>query len=274
LEDLLDEKREIDGAPDWVNASLPLIARRNLRLEPYPQGEGFILIGKGRLEEDAGDDEPSGTTPVLLDEHLRDVEAAAREYRPLTGLHAPAHEFAASLHDYGKADIRFQALLRKGDRMAAQLAPKPLAKSGAIPLSRSERARNRSMSGLPDGFRHELLSLLFAEDVCKLEEAGSNLALHLIASHHGFCRPFPQPVLDPNPPSVSFACRSISEKERVDRRPHSLAGGAPDRFWQLTRRFGWWGLAYHEALFRLADWAASGAEVEREAEKAKEASAK
>jgi CRISPR-associated endonuclease/helicase Cas3 len=276
LEDLLDEKGEIDGAPDWVKAALHS-ARRHLRLEPYPSGEGFVLIGKRQprtQEEDAGNDEPSRTTPVLLDRHLRDVEEAVRKYRTLTGEHAPAHEFAARLHDYGKADIRFQALLRKGDRMAAQLAPKPLAKSGAIPLSRNERTRNRSMSGLPDGFRHELLSLIFAEDACELDDAARALALHLIASHHGFCRPFPQPVIDPDPPDVSFASRSISGKERADRRAHSLVGGTPDRFWQLTRSLGWWGLAYHEALFRLADWAASGAEAEREPDEAMEATAK
>lgn len=36
-----------------------------------------------------------------------------------------------------------------------------------------------------------------------------------------------------------------------------LSDGTEERFWALTRRLGWWGLAYLELLLRLADQAVS-----------------
>jgi CRISPR-associated endonuclease/helicase Cas3 len=90
-----------------------------------------------------------------------------------------------------------------------------------------------------------------------------DLLLHLIGSHHGRCRPF-APVVeeDPNPVAVSYGSWAASSDHGLDR----AGSGVCDRFWRLTRRYGWFGLAYLEALVRLADWRESEVEEDREPE--------
>jgi CRISPR-associated endonuclease/helicase Cas3 len=86
-----------------------------------------------------------------------------------------------------------------------------------------------------------------------------DLVLHLIASHHGHARPFAPLSIDPEPPSVcgqlgEYVIKLSTEKRTELIPAHRLDSGIPERFWRLTRRYGWWGLAYLEAILRLGDW--------------------
>ena len=90
-----------------------------------------------------------------------------------------------------------------------------------------------------------------------------DLVLHLVASHHGWCRPF-APVEDPGPEvAIEWA---HDGQQLTTSSAHGLASiGATvvDRFWSLTEKYGWWGLAWLETLVRLADHCASRAEQEQ-----------
>jgi CRISPR-associated endonuclease/helicase Cas3 len=162
---------------------------------------------------------------------------------------------AARLHDVGKSDPRFQALLHGGNPWAAQAAGMLLAKSDALPTGRREGRRARLESGYPVAGRHELLSVRLIESAPGLLESAHDpeLVLHLVASHHGFCRPFAPVVTDDEPLEVEHAtlghrmsAGSATGLERMD-------SGVTERFWRLVRRYGWWGLAWLETLMRLAD---------------------
>jgi CRISPR-associated endonuclease/helicase Cas3 len=242
---------ELDGVswPHDFISRLDKLSRK--RLSAYPgKRTSYVLEARRNVRAHQGSD------PVFLDEHLADVESATGDLA--MGLAADLQDALtgmAQLHDYGKVDVRYQAWLRGGDAMAARYAPKPIAKSGNDPLGKQESV------GLPKGFRHELLSLMFAERSDRLNADAKDLMLHLIASHHGRCRPFAPVILDERAECVSYAGISICKEDRVEKAPHRLDSGVADRFWRLTGKYGWWGLAYLEALFRLADWRASEQEA-------------
>ena len=84
---------------------------------------------------------------------------------------------------------------------------------------------------------------------------------HLIASHHGYARPFAPIRCDDDPPSMNVKQLGgpiITSAERESWTPaHRLDSGMLGRFWKLNRQFGWWGLALLESALRLADWKAS-----------------
>src|SRR6185312_17313825 len=75
-----------------------------------------------------------------------------------------------------------------------------------------------------------------------LPEAWRDLALHVVAAHHGFARP----VIG------TRGCDDASIPE-VEERAREVAL----RFARLQKRWGPWGLAWWEALLRAADQQAS-----------------
>jgi CRISPR-associated endonuclease/helicase Cas3 len=100
-----------------------------------------------------------------------------------------------------------------------------------------------------------------------------DLVLHLIESHHGWCRPFPPPVWDPARRVVRCQLEGRSYEAPLRPERYRLDSGAAERFQRLTRYFGWWGLAWLEALLRLADHLQSQREARGEQSAARGAAA-
>jgi len=182
----------------------------------------------------------------LADHHLGVAEKAA-SFASLTGLNEliPFFERAGLTHDCGKADPRFQLLLRNGDMIKA--TSELLAKSSQA----SPRLRKtiESASGYPKGARHEFTSVALLHACGETDE----LFLHLMASHHGHARPLAPVVPDTSPVHVTY---NFDDQQVSASSAHGLeriGSGVARRFWDLTRRYGWWGLAYLETILRLAD---------------------
>jgi hypothetical protein len=251
-----------------------------LRVEDHPAG-GLVLTGleKHRREDrDEEEDDPladddltsESKQAVSLQDHTAAVRSVTSEFveRCLPSELQEAFSRGAQAHYLGKLDRRFQIMLRNGAEEEVEAGP-PLAKSASLPERRRRRVEIREDLRLPAGFRHEFLSLQLAQhfSLAPTDSHARELMLHLVGSHHGHARPFAPVVADPlleegEVDNLSLIALGIDATLAAgDRRtltpPHHPDSGVPERFWRLTRRYGWWGLAYLEAIFRLADWKAS-----------------
>lgn len=263
---LLTSASNAGGLPGWLADLLRTLAP-SAQLAAF--WRGLLALGSRPKHADPiGDafaealDLLAARDSVSLQSHTEAVAHFAGKYADLCfPAFRPTFEAAARWHDVGKLDLRFQSLLQEG---AGDCDGKPLAKSPGIQASAAERAAQWRRSGLPKNFRHEVLSSQIAETSPPTSDAevDRDLLLHLVATHHGFCRPFPPVCLDPEPPPLGGpfpANLAIDVKDlRLGAVPaHRLDSGFADRFWRLVRNLGWWRLAYLEAVFRLADWAGS-----------------
>jgi CRISPR-associated endonuclease/helicase Cas3 len=144
-----------------------------------------------------------------------------------------AAQLAADYHDHGKNRERWQ-------RTVDGIATPPGGKWRDQTLGKSGGAMKRDARH----YRHEFGSLrefIDAHDG-KTNAEVFDLAMHLIAAHHGRGRPhFPKGGFDPDAES-----RSALINTEVIR-----------RFARLQRKYGWWYLAWLENLLRCADALAS-----------------
>jgi CRISPR-associated endonuclease/helicase Cas3 len=272
----------VTGLPedaDDLAEGMKCLAKEGFIREYYPDGHGIVLTARKRIQftdfippVDEGDDSSStngSSNEILLPDHTRHVRERLRQTLAVIALNidTEAFEIAAERHDWGKADDRFQTLLRGLTRTDASLfaghSPPILAKSNGRQSPR-EAAQARERAELPEGFRHEMLSVQFAEraETSERDPSQRDLILHLIAAHHGYARPFAPVVIDDDPPDVEYEGLILSRSDRLATPPHRLDSEIAERFWSLTRRYGWWGLAYLEALLRLADQQASADEAD------------
>ena len=235
------------------------------RVVPYPgNGDGIVIVNSLPLdvsasltEDERGEDEPEGDGAsfdgirVSLTEHLDNVGSVAEQFASGAGLDdglVRALGLAGRWHDEGKRDIRFQAWLH-GSELKALAASEPVAKSGR------DRWSPSTTFGYPLGARHEFVSVRLLEQADLPCAGGSfyDLVKFIIGTHHGFGRPFPPVDRDTSPVRVSLVRDGRELAVSSSHQLHSLDSGWVDLFWSMVHRFGWWGLAYLEALLVTAD---------------------
>ena len=197
-------------------------------------------------------------TGVTLSRHLEGVGERAGRIAERLGL--PTRfvgdlRMSGLLHDLGKVDRRFQAQLVGGDPVSLEMQHEPLAKS----LIGSPRGIRK----YPVGMRHEVVSLAMVESNPDVLNGAHDrdLVLHLVGTHHGWGRPLLPIIEDPEPQTLTYVFDEHTLEGTSDLVESTLALDMTDRFWRLVERYGYHGLAWLEAILRLADHQQSAEEA-------------
>lgn len=276
-----------DEAPDWLVGTLDALRNRHrfVRVDGVdagPHGARWVALGRAldalavrqALGEDVVVEPPSDATTdeddgsftgarAGLDAHLEGVAELAEEFGRRCGLPegvVRSLRYAGRIHDVGKVDRRFQLWLHGGDEVAMSRSP-VLAKSATRRQDAAARRMARARAGYPSLQRHELVTLEMAERSAALrarvEADGGDwdLVLHLVASHHGWCRPLAPAfaLAEEDSEPVEWAVEGIPLTGSTAHGLARVESGVAARFWRLTRRYGWHELAWIEAVLRLAD---------------------
>lgn len=243
-----------------------------------PLGLNMTITPDEETTAPSTEDDAVGSTPGFsysLDQHSKDVESKTRTFGSAICLSphvATDATLAAWLHDAGKADPRFQAMLAGGNRYATPDAP-VLAKS-----ARRWSKATHDAAGLPDRWRHEALSVRIALAHPRFNKAHDPaLVIWLIGTHHGYGRPFfphsdreaqtyatelPAGALEGMPVALAPGCGPEALSFAV---PNTNNQGGDEYagldwvqlFEGMKRKYGPWELAHLEAIVRLADHRAS-----------------
>ncbi|MCG3145680.1 MAG: hypothetical protein HONDAALG_03322 [Gammaproteobacteria bacterium] len=184
------------------------------------------------FSEEADDQASLDLRLRTVKQHDEDVELFARDLARRIGLPDDLIEALAAAgvrHDLGKARDWWQKAI------------------GNFTNEFYAKSKNNSFDhNFNQGYRHEFGSLVESLEDDSLEgHPHRDLILHLIASHHGYARPhFPERAFDRKQP------KPLNQQ---------IAHEALLRFDRLQRQYGWWQLAYLEAVLKAADALASRA---------------
>jgi CRISPR-associated endonuclease/helicase Cas3 len=199
------------------------------KLRQDKRAKVWYLAQKNSSPEDNSSDWWASRSDITLDKHNDDIDTEICRMLSELGLDSEIAEAIAAacrLHDLGKKRTQWQKAIGNFNPNIS------LAKSGSTKPFQNKYTQ---------GYRHEFGSMRDALALLSIKR--KDLALHLIAAHHGRARPGFEPEAYQILP-LQRECRQLAQEIEIS-------------FARLQMEFGWWQLAYLESLVKCADALAS-----------------